>query len=394
MPQRFRALELAVASYVFYAYATPAYAPLLLVLTVAVYFIGRAVRASAHPKRVLALGIVGVVAVLAVFKYADMAVITLNFFRHRLGIPPAPLPDIMVPLGISFVTFMLIHFLVEMYRKEAAAPTPVEFAAYVSFFPTITAGPIKRYPEFVDNARERTSRPRLDDLAFGFGRIIIGLAKKLVVADTIYAAAKPLYQAKLADPVLLFVAIYAYTLYIYFDFAGYSDIAIGTARLFGYRILENFNWPYVRRNLAEFWRNWHMSLTRFITEYVFIPLGGSRVGRVRTAFNTLLAMAVSGLWHGAAWHFVVWGLWHGVGLVVARWWRELDGALKRRSAGWAGFAHVRPVRWVSYGFGAFVTFNFVAWGWVLFALPLHEALTVYARILTFAYGTARLMIGG
>lgn len=197
-------------------------------------------------------GVVGVVAVLAVFKYAGMAVVTLNFFRHRLGIAPAPLPEIVAPLGISFVTFMLIHYLVEMYRRSAPAPTPIEFAAYVSFFPTITAGPIKRYPEFVDNARSRTDHPRLDDIAYGAGRIVIGLAKKLIVADTIYAAAKPLYQAKVADPVLLFVAIYAYTLYIYFDFAGYSDIAIGTARLFGYRILENFNWPYVRRNLAEF----------------------------------------------------------------------------------------------------------------------------------------------
>ncbi len=137
-----------------------------------------------------------------------------------------------------------------------------------------------------------------------------------------------------------------------------------------------------------------MSLTRFITEYVFIPLGGSRVGRLRTALNTLVAMAVSGLWHGAAWHFVAWGVWHGVGLVIVRLSRELDVALKGAWAGWARFAHVRPVGWVFYGFGAFVTFNFVAWGWVLFALPLHEAMTVYTRILAFTYGTARLMLGG
>jgi alginate O-acetyltransferase complex protein AlgI len=377
-PARWRVPILIVASYVFYAWAFPPHAFLLAALTIATWWIGRGVASSASRRSWLVAGVTFTLVVLALFKYASMAVTTFNALSTRVNWLRLPLPAIAAPLGISFVTFALIHYLVEVYRGTPPLPLG-EFLLYPAFFPTIVAGPIKRYPQFAEDIASVARPLDWNEVSYGIGRIIIGLAKKLIIADTVANLVGPLLNPARSAPFMVLVAIYAYAIQIYFDFAGYSDIAIGSARLFGFRILENFNWPYLRRNLAEFWSHWHISLTRFITEYVFIPLGGSRRGRLRTALNTLIAMTLSGLWHGAAWHFVAWGLWHGVGLVTVRWWRESLGWLRHR-LGWFNRIVRHPFsHGVGYALGVLVTFNYVALGWVLFATSLKAAPVVYSK---------------
>lgn len=389
-PRPHRTPVLAALSFGYYAAAFPAHALLLAAVTGIVWWIAVRMRASSTPRRWLAWGVTGVVALLAAVKYVGFAAVTLNGVLRALGVHAVPAPSIVAPLGISFISFGLIHYLVSVYRGEADAAGPLELAAYASFFPTVTSGPIKRFPSFLRELREGGGPVGGDDVAYAAARIVVGLAKKIVLADTLYTMTAPLRHHPAAPAVQLLVAIYAYTLYIYLDFSGYSDMAIGISRLFGFRIIENFNWPYLRRNVAEFWSAWHISLTRFITEYVFIPLGGSRTTRAKTARNTLVAMAVSGLWHGAAWHYVAWGLYHGVGLVVVRWWRELIGHAKSRHGWFERVCAVRGVRWALHGAAIVVTFNFVAMGWVLFAVPLTDALAIYARIGSVALKLLRL----
>jgi len=392
-PRAARPWVMLAASAVFYAWAFPLHLIVLAGLVVLVWRVGASLQTAARPRRLLGAGITLVVTTLAVFKYTGFLVGTADMLFARAGLPRLPVPAIAAPLGISFVAFCAIHYLVETYRGTTPPGSLLETAVYLAFFPTVTAGPIKRWPEFARDLREGPARPDLDDLAYGGWRIVAGLAKKLVVADTLAILAVPLLAPAGKNPLVLLVGMYAYTMRIYFDFAGYSDIAIGVARLFGFRVMENFRWPYLRRNISEFWANWHASLTRFITEYVFIPLGGSRAGRARTALNTLAAMAVSGLWHGAGWHFVAWGLYHGAGLVVARWWREALDALAAR---WAAYARLRErAGWRGAGWaaGTLLTFNFVAFGWMLFLLPLHDALFVWKQVARFALLAARRWIG-
>ncbi len=378
-PERFRVTILILASYVFYAWAFPPHALLLLGLTLASWWIGQRIASSANPRRWLTFGVAFTLLVLATFKYADMAVGTFNALSTRINWLRLPLPAIAAPLGISFVTFALIHYLVEVFRGTPALSLR-DIVLYPAFFPTIVAGPIKRYPRFAEDLHSVARPLDWNSVSYGLGRIVVGLAKKLIIADTVANLVGPLYRPERAAPFMVLVAVYAYAFQIYFDFAGYSDMAIGTARLFGFSILENFNWPYIRRNLADFWAHWHMSLTRFITEYVFIPLGGSRCSRLKTARNTLIAMTLSGLWHGAAWHFVAWGLWHGVGLVVVRWWRESLGWARHRAA-WFNRVARHPIgHGTGYAVGMFVTFNYVAFGWVLFATSLRSAVVVYTSV--------------
>ncbi len=207
--------------------------------------------------------------------------------------------------------------------------------------------------------------------------------KKLILAEALTPLVAPLYApSPHKSTAMLLVAIYAYGLRLYFDFAGYSDIAIGVSRLFGFTIIENFNWPYVRRNLAEFWRCWHASLTRFITQYIYIPLGGSRRGELNRARNVMVAFVASGLWHGADWHFVAWGAWHGFGLIVHRQWIRLTDAMKLRFPALQRASEHRAGKAVAYLGGWAVTFNYVMFGWVLFALPMGKAIDVYREIAT------------
>lgn len=270
-----------------------------------------------------------------------------------------------LPLGISFFTFEFIHYAADRYQGRTEQGELKEYLAFIMFFPTMVAGPIKRYQDFLPKLRAAQASPT--DWNRGITRIFSGLVKKFAIADLMTAYTNHLNVADIrsANRAILPLWLLAYGVKIYFDFSGYSDIAIGSARLFGIRVPENFNWPYLQTNIAEFWRNWHISLSRWLTDYVFIPLGGSRVARVRIYSNLIVTMFVSGVWHGAGVNFVVWGLWHGVMLTGHRVWREWRGAaVEGRPAG-------RVLATV-------VTFVLVNLGWAFFCMDIPTA-TIFFR---------------
>jgi alginate O-acetyltransferase complex protein AlgI len=274
-----------------------------------------------------------------------------------------------LPLGISFFTFEFIHYATDRYKNKTEAGNVGEYLAFILFFPTMVAGPIKRYQQFLPKLRAEPS-PWPHDWHRGVTRILAGLAKKFAIADVMTAYTNHLNHADLAvaNRAILPLWLLAYGIKIYTDFSAYSDIAIGSARLFGIPIPENFDWPYLQTNIAAFWRHWHMSLTSWLTDYVFIPLGGSRVKPGRVYSNVLMTMLVSGIWHGAGVNFVVWGLWHGVLLCIHRAWRKL-----------------RPLPenppWWSQGAAWLATFVAANLGWAFFCMDVHTALFFFKRLL-------------
>jgi len=309
-----------VASLFFYGWWNPPYVLLLLASIAANYAAGqyilrlaRAGRATAS-RRLLACGIAGNLGLLAWFKYAD--------FLLHIAAPRAPSLGIFLPLAISFFTFQQIIFLVDSIRPDRADTGFLTYATFVAFFPHLIAGPIVRPKNIIPQLQHRELAPNADNLAVGITIFLLGLAKKLVLADTFAGFADTGFNAADAGAQLtLFEAWYAalaYSLQIYFDFSGYSDMAIGLARMLNVRFPLNFASPYQSRNIAEFWRRWHMTLGAFLRDYVYIPLGGSRCGAMRHSANLMATMLLCGLWHGAAWRFVIWGGLHGLYLLACR----------------------------------------------------------------------------
>jgi alginate O-acetyltransferase complex protein AlgI len=376
VPARFRPYLLMVAGVVFYAASIPVYLLLVLALGAVSYVAGRALLATPMERTgtrraILVAGVLASVGVLGFFKYSKLFASTFDGVCR--GGCTHFLPDIIVPLAISFFTFEFVHVLVDISLGKVRSLSLRDFALFTLFFPTMVAGPIKRYQNFVPQINLVR---RFEPLIFASGtyRIVVGLAKKVVIADSMTPLIAPLLvPGPLYGPADDALAILAYTVKIYFDFSGYSDIAIGTAALLGYDILENFDRPYRARNISQFWRRWHISLSSWIRDYLFIPLGGSRHPGF-TLVNLAVVMAISGLWHGAAWHFVVWGLWHGAGMAVHRLWGAL--VVPRVPA----LAH-GPI-WQAASVAT--TFAFVALGWVFFAAPtVGTALTVLGDLVTF-----------
>jgi alginate O-acetyltransferase complex protein AlgI len=362
LPKRYRNLTLVAGGIVFYSASGIAYTLLIVGLAAATFFIGRAM-ADLPPERrrerrgLLTLGVLLSVGALALFKYANLFVGSVNAV-----VPKAHLGqlDWAVPLALSFFTFEFIHFLVDVYLGKIQRVGARSFSEFALFFPTLVAGPIKRYQNFEPQSKN-IERPHSLVVAANVYRVILGLAKKMIIADSMTPLTQPLLTP---DPLYghtdYWIGMLAYTAKIYFDFTGYSDIAIGLAGLMGFSILENFDRPYWSRNISEFWRRWHISLSSWIRDYAFIPIGGSRQGNARTLFNLTAVMAIAGLWHGAAWHFVGWGLWHGAGLGAHRVWERSPAGAR---------AAKLPVRWPSTA----LTFLFVAFGWVLFCCPDFDA---------------------
>ena len=257
--------------------------------------------------------------VLIVFKYADFAIGNVNTALAALGTKPFALPHLLLPIGISFFTFHAISYVVDVYRQDASAQKrPVEAALYLLVFPQLIAGPIVRYRQIADQLAARTTT--LDDFAFGVRRFIVGLGKKMLIANTLAGPADRIFTMPGGEVTAAhaWLAVTCYTLQIYFDFSGYSDMAIGLGRMFGFHFPENFNYPYIARSVQEFWRRWHMSLSAWFRDYVYIPLGGNRASTGRLYFNLVLVFFLCGLWHGANWTFVIWGLYHGFFLVIER----------------------------------------------------------------------------
>jgi len=317
-----RNVWLVAASVVFYASGAGAFTGLVLVSIAGNYLAAVAIdRARGGPAagRLLGLVVAANVVVLVVFKYTGFLGANLNTLAGRLGLAPLTVPDIALPIGISFFTFHAISYVVDVARGDAVAQKgPVAAALYLLFFPQLIAGPIIRYRDLAAQLATRTVG--VTDLALGARRFIVGLAKKMLIANVVAGPADRLFALPAAEltAALAWLAVVCYTLQIYFDFSGYSDMAIGLGRMFGFRFPENFRYPYVATSVQDFWRRWHLSLSTWFRDYVYVPLGGSRVTPARTYLHLVVVFALCGLWHGASWTFLVWGLFHGAFLVGER----------------------------------------------------------------------------
>lgn len=312
---RAKNILLSIASLVFYAYGEPVYVALMIFSTLANWAFGLAVGKSAggRAKAVVAVSVVANLAFLGFFKYAGMFVSTVDGL-FGAGIPD---PNIALPIGISFYTFQAMSYVIDVYRGEVAPQRSyLKVLLYISFFPQLIAGPIVKYHDIEAQLDRRSIT--LEGVASGFRRFCVGLAKKVLVANTMAVAADSVFGASPGEIniAVAWIGAIAYLFQIYFDFSGYSDMAIGLARMFGFHYKENFRHPYASTTVKEFWRRWHISLSTWFKEYLYIPLGGNRKGRLRTALNKVAVFFCCGLWHGASWTFVVWGLIHGFFLLL------------------------------------------------------------------------------
>ena len=317
VPWKLKNAVLLVFSLVFYAWGEPKYVFLMIATICLFYGCGLAIekcQKQQYKRLWLTVSVVISLALLAIFKYADFFIGSVNSVTGA-GIP---LLRLALPIGISFYTFQCLSYTVDVYRGDTPAQKNIiSFGAYVSLFPQLIAGPIVRY---VDVARELDSRTHSWKLiSLGLRRFLLGLAKKILIANQLGELTE-LFRAS-GDKSVLFYWIYAiaFALHIYFDFSGYSDMAIGLGKVFGFHFIENFNYPYLSRSIAEFWRRWHMSLGSWFRDYVYIPLGGNRVSKLRWVFNILVVWMLTGLWHGAAWNFVLWGLLYAAFLLLEKW---------------------------------------------------------------------------
>jgi len=373
MPARARGATLTAFGFFFFAWWYPPHVVLIAATIPAVAWIARRVTPSGGPGRRgwLALGVTACLAVLVFYKYQGFLLDVTRAMLAPLGVGmEAHALDVRPPLGVSFFVFEYVHYLIEAFRGTITPASTGGLALFIMFFPTLICGPIKRYNGF--HPDEAAARFDAAGVSEGLARIVVGLAKKTLIADAVAPYCLPiLTEPTKYGAVTLWLGVYGYAAQIYFDFAGYSDIAIGTARLFGYRVPENFDYPYLQPNIARFWRAWHMSLTSWITDYVYIPLGGNRRGETRAAWNRLVSMTLCGLWHGAAMHFAVWGLYHGLMLNAYRVWeRARIHVLGPRGEGV-----------VSRALGTLVTFHVVCIGWVLFVCDLRRAAYIIPRLL-------------
>jgi alginate O-acetyltransferase complex protein AlgI len=369
LPRSWRNGLVAVASLLFYSWGAGPYTALLLSAIAVNYVAGLAIDADRYAPRplvrrvVLCTAVTWDLAILAVWKYAGFASAQIDALSNALGLGGSPVIELALPIGISFFTFHHISYVVDVYRhSRRAQKSPVQFVTYIAMFPQLIAGPIVRYHEIADQLAD-TDRNRADDFALGFPRFAWGLTKKVVIADTIAPVADAAFATSAGDmtTATAWLGALAYTLQLYFDFSGYSDMAIGLGLMLGFKLPENFDRPYSAVSITDFWRRWHMSLSRWFRDYVYIPLGGNRHGRARTYRNLIIIFVATGFWHGADWTFLIWGLYHGALMLI------------ERATGWGA---VSAVGWRSV-LRRGVTFLLVVVGWVFFrAESVGQALTM------------------
>lgn len=368
---------LLVLSVIFYSWGEPKYVFLLLASTLVAWLCGLGIEKfrgrGGASKAVLVLSLVLLLGSLMVFKY-------LNFFVDNLnnidGVAIS-IREIVLPIGISFYTFQILSYLIDLYKNNVAVQRNYFlFTLYVSLFPQLIAGPIVRYETVEKEISCRTET--WDDAVSGMRRFTVGLAKKVFIANNVAAIAEYIYSfEEAAGCGAYWLAALCYTLQIFFDFSGYSDMAIGLGRIFGFHFLENFNYPYISKSITEFWRRWHISLSTWFRDYVYIPLGGNRVGRPRWIFNILVVWALTGFWHGAQWNFLLWGLYYAVLLLAEKLF--LGRLLKKLPA---------VLQW------AYAMF-FVVIGWVIFDLTDFSQLSaVLAGMFSFNTTNWELLLTG
>jgi alginate O-acetyltransferase complex protein AlgI len=374
-PQRLRPPLLLIASYGFYMSWKPIYGLLIFGLTLGNYVLGLVIsRSSQYRKWWLAAAIALNLLTLGVFKYAYFVRDSANSFASLLH---HHVPDIAVqiilPLGISFFVFEFIHYVCDVYKGSAPVRSFIDLALFASFFPTQIAGPIKRYQDFIPQLYKK-SIFSFASFEQAISLILFGLFKKVVFADNLAPIAQAAFEhPQLLSGIDLWLAVYAFAFQIYFDFSGYTDIARGSALLFGYKVPINFNLPYLASSISDFWRRWHISLSSWLRDYLFIPLGGSRGSRVLTYRNLFITMALGGLWHGAAAHFVIWGCYQGAMLILHKEFQRVTS-----SEFWERIKSTLAFK----VFALAITFQTVCIGWVFFrAQDMNTSLSIIKKLL-------------
>ena len=366
-PWRAKSALILVFSYVFYAWWRPDFLAILVGVTVITYGFALAIGAASVDRRrhfLLVAGVTANLLALGYFKYANFGIDSLNVALASIGIAPVEFTRVLLPIGLSFYIFHAISYLIDIYRREAPpARNLIDFAAFIALFPHLVAGPVLRYHLLAEQFRSRTHS--LERFSRGCVIFMIGFCKKVLIADTVAPLADAAFSASAPTLADAWLGAVAYTIQLFFDFSGYTDMAIGLALMIGFVFPENFNDPYVSRSITEFWKRWHMSLSNWLREYLYVSLGGNRKGLVRTYINLFLTMLLGGLWHGANWTFVVWGAWHGGILVLERYWEQRFG--KPLLPGW-----MRVVK----------TMLLVMVGWVLFrAADMSGAIRMFKGML-------------
>jgi len=358
----------------------------ILLLGLGTYFTG-----ILRNRNLCILWIIVCVIALVLYKYTYfffdgiVSFISPDLSRMGVGITKGLLPEL-PPLAISFFTFEFIHYLIEIHRGHKPIRSPLTFALFAIFWPSLVAGPVKRYQQFVVSAARGMKQIGYDDVRMGMARVALGISKKLA-ADTmtpwINFWGDRIHEQPVEIQWTIFVAL---GVRIFLDFSGYSDMAIGFAKMMGIKLPENFNWPYLAVSINDFWKRWHISLSSWIRDYIYIPLGGNQCGIVRKVFNGFAAMAICGLWHGASWNFIVWGLYHGLGLTISNFLGGGIRHLKLRAMDskfaifsdpiFLNFSH-RIWRFICWA----LTLLFVLFGWVLFFYPLDKAWAIIRLLL-------------
>ncbi|MBI5175769.1 MAG: MBOAT family protein [Candidatus Melainabacteria bacterium] len=378
---KWRVWILLLASYIFYMSWKPVFILLILGLTIANYYLGFAIHKSQEPRRKktwLTVAIAGNLLSLVFFKYAYFFNDCLSSLLKATGGAATHLPfDIILPLGISFFVFEFIHYVVDVYRGHEPIKSFPAFALFASFFPTQIAGPIKRFQDFIPQflAPAKLTVASFDS---GLSLILLGLCKKVLIADNLsFFVQGGFSKPELFSGLDLWLFAYAFAFQIYFDFSGYTDVARGSAMLFGYKVPINFNLPYMACNISEFWHRWHISLSTWLRDYLFIPLGGSRGSKWLNYRNLIITMTLGGLWHGAALHFLVWGLFHGLLLTAHKLLQPIKETLPSLKK-----AIDSPAGRVA---STLLTFHMVCIGWVFFRAETNSlALTMLARMLSLS----------
>ena len=311
---KYKNIILLLASLFFYFYGEPKYTVLMLISAFSAYIHGILIekfREKGYSKLFLVSGLVVSLGILIVFKYMDFIIKNINYISNS----NIKLLRLVLPIGISFYTFQGLSYIVDVYKKDAkVCRSFVDFATYVCLFPQLIAGPIVRYTTIEDELKNRTHS--FDKFAYGVNRFVVGLAKKIILANNLGMIVDIMTKSNEKSVLSYWMVAIFFSLQIYYDFSGYSDMAIGLGRMFGFDFLENFNYPFISKSIKEFWRRWHISLSSFFRDYVYIPLGGNRVSRGRWIFNLLIVWSLTGLWHGDSWNFILWGLYFAIHLII------------------------------------------------------------------------------
>ena len=350
------------ASLLFYGWGEPRYVLLMAAVILLNYVCGRVISAAKEKgksgKQYLILSVVLNLAVLGFFKYTDFLISTLNVFLPKAG--KIPLLHLALPIGISFYIFQSMSYTIDVYRGDTACQNnPISFGSYVSLFPQLIAGPIVRYRDIAGQLQSR--KVTITQFSGGIQLFVVGLAKKILLANKMGELCEALKDTN--GSLSGWFCMFAYTFQIYYDFSGYSDMAVGLGKMFGFEFLPNFNYPYCSRSITEFWRKWHISLGTWFREYVYIPLGGNRKGLSRQILNLLIVWSLTGLWHGASWNFVLWGLFYALLLIaeklfLLKWLSRLPGFMR-----------------------VMLTFLAVSFGWVLFSYTgLNDLISFFHRL--------------